>query len=221
MSTALTALLKAWDENPVLLLCSGGSALALLNDISQEAVGPDVTLGLLDERFDHNFEHTNASALRTTAFFARAMRASVHVLDIDIRDDDTLVSYTARFEGELRGWRARYPQGRIIITQGVGADGHTAGIMPFPEDPARFQKLFEDPDHWVVGYDAGEKNRFPLRVTVTLPFLRHEVDGAVVYAVGEEKKEAIERVQALEGTLAETPARIIHEMRRARIFFNG
>ena len=68
--------------------------------------------------------------------------------------------------------------------------------------------------------NAEEKNKFPLRVTVTLPFLRHEVDEAVVYATGKEKKEAIERVRASVGTLAETPARILHEMRNAQTFFD-
>jgi len=40
----------------------------------------------------------------------------------------------------------------------------------------------------------------------------------VVFMVGEEKRNALERVLAEEGMLAETPARIVREMRDATIF---
>jgi len=44
------------------------------------------------------------------------------------------------------------------------------------------------------------------------------VDHAVVYVVGEEKRATFERVLAENGALAETPARIIREMKDVRLF---
>ena len=99
---------------------------------------------------------------------------------------------------------------------GMGPDGHTAGIMPFPEDENRFDVLFQNSEKWVVGYDAEEKNQYPLRVTTTIPFLRM-VDYALLYCVGENKKEALKRVLADGGVYAETPARVIREMATTHI----
>ena len=106
----------------------------------------------------------------------------------------------------------------MVITQGIGEDGHTAGIMPYPENSALFKSLFDDPEKWVVGYDAEGRNEHPLRVTVTLSFLREVVDHSIVYAVGDGKKEALRQVLAETGTLWQTPARIIHEMRNVMLF---
>ena len=66
-------------------------------------------------------------------------------------------------------------------------------------------------------YDAEDKTPIPLRVTATLPFLR-EVDGAIVYAVGDQKAEALQKVVAHEGTLFSTPARVLKQMKSVTLF---
>ncbi len=147
----------------------------------------DLVASVLDERGD------NLANLQKTKFFQNAK-------PMDLT------------EKNLRDWR-----GRIVITLGIGPDGHTAGIMPFPEDPQKFQKLFDDPDHWVVSYDAAEKNAYPNRTTVTLPFLRR-VDHAVVFVCGKEKQRALEKTLAQKGSLPQTPARIIREMGKIDLF---
>lgn len=106
----------------------------------------------------------------------------------------------------------------IFITQGIGEDGHTAGMMPYPEDPALFQSLFVDTDRWVVGYDAEAKNTCPKRVTATIPFLRNIVSESIVFMCGSEKRAALERVVNREGTVAKTPALILHEMKSVHFF---
>ena len=77
--------------------------------------------------------------------------------------------------------------------------------------------MFDDPDQWVVRYDAGEKSPYPHRVTVTLPFLR-QVDASIVYACGKEKQGALIKTLKLRGTLAETPGRVIQEMKKVDLF---
>ena len=124
--------------------------------------------------------------------------------------------FAKRFEEALGNWKEEHPGGRVVITQGVGQDGHTLGIMPYSKDPDTFQELFEGKS-WVRGYDAEGKNEYPVRVTITLPFLRM-VDHSVSYITGKEKKDALSFMLSAKGTLFETPARIVHEMKDVHIF---
>ena len=59
----------------------------------------------------------------------------------------------------------KYAKYRMVITQGIGPDGHTAGIMAdAPEDHGK----------WVLQYRT-DKNKFPERITVTDTFLTKAV----------------------------------------------
>jgi 6-phosphogluconolactonase/glucosamine-6-phosphate isomerase/deaminase len=130
----------------------------------------------------------------------------------------TLEEAAKAFEEALRTWKKEHPTGRIIITQGIGSDGHTAGIMPYPGEGMLFDGSFDDKTRWVAAYDAGNKSSLPKRITVTLPFLRHMVDVSIVLASGSEKLPALKRTLAPNGSLSETPARIIGEMREVLLF---
>ena len=102
---------------------------------------------------------------------------------------------------------------------GAGSNGHTAGIMPYADEREKFNDLFNSKDKLVRGYAATRaRDKFPLRITVTLTFLRNWVDIAVVFIVGEEKKLALEKIKSKTGELNITPARIIREMKGTRIY---
>jgi 6-phosphogluconolactonase/glucosamine-6-phosphate isomerase/deaminase len=88
--------------------------------------------------------------------------------------------------------------------------------MPFPENPTLFQRLFES-DSWVVGYEAGNKNEYPQRVTTTITFLKNIVDTSIVYATGENKKQAIKKIMG-GALIAETPGRVINTMKDVMFF---
>ncbi|MDO8633452.1 MAG: 6-phosphogluconolactonase [Candidatus Wildermuthbacteria bacterium] len=198
----LNELFLSHQHSPVLFLSSGGSSLELLDEVEEQYLSHNLTVGMLDERMNVDPEASNSSKFRKTSFFAKLEAKNILLVDI-FKEGFT--------------FREKYPQGKVIITQGVGADGHTAGVFPFPEDEKKFQDLFEDKERLVVEYDAGGKTEYSSRVTVTMPFLR-KVDHSVVYMVGEDKHDALERVLAEEGTLHETPGRIVREMRDATIF---
>lgn len=202
----------------VLLLLSGGSGLSLLDAEFQDIFGPYLTIGVLDERFSTNELINNFAQLTKTAFYQNARVAGVAHIDTRVGEEEIQNNLAARFEYALRNWVEAHTDGVIIAIMGVGADGHTAGIMPFPEDSDLFGRLFEDEKKWVTAFDAGNKNPYPLRVTVTLPFLREQVAHTIVFVVGEEKKNAVRHVLAEEGTLAETPARVIREMKNVQVF---
>lgn len=208
------------QSQPVLLLLSGGSAFSFLDAIHEDVLGEHVTIGMLDERFSRDESVHNFMQLTKTAFYAEALAAGALYIDTRIMEHETQEALAARFEKALRNWQKTHKNSIIIATMGVGTDGHTAGIMPFPENEHLFRQLFENKNKWVVAYNAGDKNIYPLRVTITMPFLRTHIDHAIVYVVGEEKKPALEQVCAKTGLLTETPARVFHEMRDIHFFYS-
>ncbi|MBI2641965.1 MAG: 6-phosphogluconolactonase [Candidatus Wildermuthbacteria bacterium] len=202
----LNQLFLSHQHLPVLFLSSGGSALQLLDEIDTTCLPKNLTVGVLDERMDVEPKNSNRAQFKISPFFMKLQERNVPFHDL-LSDEYSFFLSTEK-----------YPDGKVIITQGVGADGHTAGIVPFPEDPKMFRQLFENEDRSAVVYEAEEKNEYPHRATATISFLRQEVDHSVVYMVGEEKREALERILADEGTLYETPARIVREMQNVTIF---
>lgn len=219
-------LLRAGAPRDILLLLSAGSCLDILPYVFADAVlSParaahlaHLTIGMLDERYSEDPAVNNFAQFTKTDFFARAKEAGADFLDTTVRRGESLEAYAARFDGMLKEWDKAHPDGVTLATVGMGPDGHVSGIMPFPEDPARFTKLFELPDRWVVGYDAEGKSPHRLRATTTMLFLHGHIDAGVAYAVGEGKRAAFAAVAAREGSLAETPARVLRAMREMTIF---
>lgn len=210
----LTRLLLLFQNSPILLLLSGGSALSLLSHVAPQACGPHVTLCLLDERA-HGAEASNQVALTRTSFYAAAYAQKVHVID---SGGDVLLhegELGDRFREGLSNWKKEHPRGAVLATFGIGTDGHVAGIMPYPENPPLFLELFET-NEVAVGYVALGKNQFPRRATVTLPFIRL-IDGGVAYVIGEGKRSAVERV-IFRNALASTPAAILAHLPHVTLY---
>ncbi|MCI0533245.1 6-phosphogluconolactonase [bacterium] len=216
---ALSELLEENKDKPVFLLLSGGSAFELLQFVPEMCFGSTQTIAMLDERYGVTPENRNFSAFEKTTFCKNAGKAGVSIVDTRETPDESLEETARQFEELLKNWAQENKNGTIIATMGIGQDGHTAGIMPYPEDAEKFRTLFEG-ESWAVGYDAGSKNEFSRRITVTNAFLRNRVNHAIVYAVGDHKKEALKKIAAKDGSLAETPARIMKEMKNAVIFTN-
>lgn len=215
----LNEILNDRKGRPTLLLLSGGSSLNLLAGIDTKNLDTHLTITVLDERFSADPKVNTFSQIQKTSFYKAAQGARCFFIDTRMQEDESLDYFAFRFEDDLKKWKKKYPEGMIIITQGIGLDGHTAGIMPHPENLELFNELFEKKNQWIVGYDVTlAKNPYPKRATTTLFFLRNLVDISVVYAFGEDKKEALKKVFALRGSLAEIPARIIHDMRNVRLF---
>ncbi|KKU06430.1 MAG: hypothetical protein UX07_C0001G0030 [Parcubacteria group bacterium GW2011_GWA2_45_30] len=224
---------EACEPSPILFLVSGGSALHLLKEINIGHFGARATIGVLDERYSPDISASNFLSLQSTSFYLEAQRAGAvflhpwggktnDVIAEEWRQGKVLEGLQESvhsYESELRAWKEAHPDGKIFATQGIGDNGHTAGILPYPENPALFNKLFEEEDKWVLGYDATpQKSLTPLRITLRLPFLRNEIHQSIVYVAGEDKRPALARVLQNTGSLAETPARILREMKDARIF---
>lgn len=213
-SSRLNQILDAHSHVPILFLSSGGSSLALLESIV--IFSPYLTVGMTDERFSEDPKINNFAQLCATLFFQKAEEKGAYFIDTRLQPGEDLEVFAKRHEDLLHSWRKEHPGGRIVITQGIGEDGHTLGIMPYPKEQSAFEELFEG-ENWVVGYDAAQKSEYPLRSTITLPFLRM-VDHSVVHMTGTEKKNALSQMLKTKGAFWETPSRIIREMKDVHIY---
>lgn len=209
---AISRVLEQYTDRPVLLLFSGGSALSIIEHVDVEQVTKRVTLGVLDERFGVPEDQSNFSQLEATDFYRRAIEQGAGAIDPRSIDGEGLEETAAWVETTMRAWFEN-TGGVTVITQGVGKDGHTAGILPFPDDQEQFDKLFVDTNRWVVGYEKPGAE-FPKRITVTMPFLQSVVTSSVVYAVGEKKKNVLEQIldKTNNALLAQMPGQVIREM---------
>lgn len=205
-------------DRPTLLLCSGGSSLAVLAYLTDRALRPNLFLGLIDERWTSEESGSNLSALKALPFVLYAQKKGVPIVGIEVVGSVSPEASATQYEGYLKQWRSTFQTGVIIAVLGVGSDGHVAGILPYPEEKNWFDETFLKTHKWVVGYDTKGKGDFSGRVSVSLHFLVQEVDVAIVYACGEEKRLALERVVYVSGSIAEVPARVLPLMKEVHLF---
>jgi 6-phosphogluconolactonase/glucosamine-6-phosphate isomerase/deaminase len=203
----ITALLQRYSDVPVLLLVSGGSALAVLEQIAPVVLTPKLTISVVDERFDHDPLVNNFAQLSKLAFFAKAATAGASSISTAVTEGESLDSVTTRYETALSNWRAENPTGVVLAILGMGTDGHTAGIMP------GYASLFASTTAAVVGYEViPEVSLYTKRITVTPRFLEQAVAAAVAYVVGSEKRPLLERILEQTADQNTYPAILWHKM---------
>lgn len=210
---ALSELLLLNQNNPVLLLLSGGSAFTLLELVPENLIGPDVTIGVLDERYSSDPLVNNFKQLSHTSFFKSAMISGAQVIDTSVKVDESCESVAKRFESDLHTWVEENVGGKVIATMGIGSDGHTVGIMP------NITEVNFNGEKWIVPYSVSkEVNQYTDRITTTFTFLRDVVDEVVVYATGDSKQSVISSLERKDIELVKMPAQIINELSSATLF---
>ena len=129
-----------------------------------------------------------------------------HAVHRMLADSPNLDWASASYEALLR---ARVPAGDDgvpmldVIVMGVGDDGHTASL--FPGEPT------VNVTNRLVAAVAAKGSR-EARLTLTSPVIEHA--GAVfVLAVGKAKSGPLERAWATEGSLVDTPSRVMRSVR--------
>ncbi len=192
----------------VLLALSGGSCLNLLSHIDIDSLSSNVTITVLDERYSQDPKVNNTAQIISRGFVESIRMKHINFVDMRVKDNESQGNLESRFNEVLDNWIKKNPGGVIIATLGMGADGHTSGIISNTEG---FQELFdgENKNKYVVAYTA--KNEFPLRVTTTMHFLR-KIDKGILLVLGDEKMEALSRMMSENGDLSETPAKIYKEI---------
>ena len=202
---------------PILFLTSGGSSFSLLKNL-KISHKDNITIGVLDERYSLDVLVNNFSQLKETNFFKKYLKQFNGVIDTTVKEGESLEDFAERINIAFKNWKRNNARGIVVATIGMGSDGHISGIMPFPENEVVYEGLFNNPRNWVVGYDAGNKNQYRYRATTTLPFLRNEVDFAILYVTGEEKKQALGMFLADDRKTDDVPARVIHQMKDVLLF---
>lgn len=212
----LNAFLTEHKSQPVLLLLSGGSALNLLNYVGAGAVGENLTISVLDERFSQDPAINNFAQIQTTQFYSDALAAGCSFFGTLPRNGETEAELAARWQDNLGSWEKENPTGLIAATFGLGSDGHTAGIFPFPENPAEFSQLFES-ENLVVAYKALDKHQFPDRLTATLTFI-DKIDAGFAYACGNDKLRALQDVLTGQKPISDLPGKAWLKIKQLDIF---
>lgn len=208
---------SVYQNQDLLFLSSGGSALIILSYLNLELIKDNVTISVVDERFSRNPKINNFAQLARTNFYIAVKDSGTKFIDTQPIPGESQSGLADRFDLELKNWVQNHPEGKIIATLGLGSDGHMAGIFPRPRHPELFATTFVDTDRWVVACRAGKKSPYPLRMTTTLPFLKL-VNHAILFVLGEEKSLALYKVYADTGTLADTPGRLIKFLPSIHLF---
>lgn len=208
----------AAQEKPVLFLISGGSSLQLLDTLDFKTLPTQLTIAPLDERYSEDPSINNMAQIMNTPWYSQ-VKMNAKWIDTRVIDSESQNTLAAKFNQELQTWFSDNPEGDVIATIGIGPDGHVSGMMPFPENPQTFETLFMpiDSSQLVTAYDAQQKNQFPLRITTNVHLLK-KIKHSLIFAAGENKREALIRLYDKEGSLAETPARILREMPDSHLF---
>lgn len=210
-------MLLARQNVKILLLLSGGSSFDVLEHV-HDGLGGNVTVSMIDDRYSEDKEVNNFSQLLHNDFTKRCTESGCYIFGTHVNVRETMAEHEQRYERMLKDWIETNPEGKVIALMGIGADGHTAGILPFPESKKVFDNLFEQEGDFATAYDAKEKSEHSLRMTVTNDFLRKQVDYAVIYAVGEDKRKALEDTLTESGEVHITPARVIRQMKDVELF---
>ena len=213
---ALSEALLEHKSVPILLMLSGGSAFTILNFVLPEALGPHVTVTMLDERYSTDSEINNFTQLEQTDFFKTCIERETQIISTKIREDESMEGLIDRFSMALHSWKEQNKDGVVLATMGIGSDGHTAGIFP-----GEHGVDFNGSD-WVVGYSVPkEVNEYTDRVTVTNTFLIECVHKAIMCITGKEKSQIVSELNNLIRKSADSsvkPMKVILKMNEVSLY---
>jgi 6-phosphogluconolactonase/glucosamine-6-phosphate isomerase/deaminase len=163
------------QDSRVLWFVSGGSAIevevAVLNSIQNT---DNLSVLLIDERYGSiGHDNSNWQQLEQTGFDWSRVKSTPVLNGLDIE------TTANKYEQVVQMTLAASPT--IIGLFGMGADGHTAGILP--NSPATDMR-----DDLVVSYSGPDHQR----ITIT-PQVMPYISQAYVYAMGESKRVQLEK----------------------------
>lgn len=190
----------------VLWLVSGGSnipvEIAVMRQLREDCpeLLDDLMVLPMDERYGPSGHQNSNYQQMLEAGFAPGDAHWYDVLIDDLPLAET-VDYYVDLAEETFGV-ASY----VIGTFGMGADGHTAGILP--RSPAAF-----DTEAVVVGYTGPDHVRMTLTQSVLV-----RCNEAFLLAYGETKQDALHNLEAAEHSIDDMPAQILHHIENVTVY---
>jgi 6-phosphogluconolactonase len=165
----------------VLWLLSGGSNISVEMDVLAQlkhATRHNLTISMIDERFvPIDSPNSNWHALLDAGLTGEKARLEPPIINWELGLRSAATDWAERLQKVLG-------EADVVIGQfGIGADGHTAGILPHTKGVHEVEQL-------VVGYKGKDFERL---TTTSSLFAR--LDLAAVVAMGTSKKPVLERMQ--------------------------
>lgn len=210
------------EHRPALLLVSGGStagvAIAAIRSLrdSSAAHGDDMrgllTVSLIDERFGPvGHAHSNWRQLLDGGLPVESVQA-IPVLQNSRDGDDAFGATVRRFDNILTDAARKQMNGELLIVGllGIGADGHTAGILP--GSPACAEGNIGPAAALATGY----RSDVHTRITITPAFFQY-FDRAIAYATGADKWQAIAGLREAR-PICEHPAQLLKRAHESLVF---
>ena len=187
----------------VLWLVSGGSNIPIQIAAMQQipdSLSKDLTIMPVDERYGpYNHRDSNATQLRKNGFDPKHAEC-VDVLEDNLDMTDTVQLFNNYFAREVA--MGDY----IFATLGMGADGHTAGILP--HSPALASTDF------AIGYKARDFER----ITLCADAIATHCDEVVLCAFGESKVSALHRLAEHDDQRQAVPAILLREVKNCTVY---
>lgn len=198
-------------QRKVLVLLSGGSAIEMYKDVLAKLPPAEnlpyhhLLIGLVDERFgEYGHPDSNEQQLREKGVISEFEKRGALFMGML---SDTLESGTDAGQRANQAYQNLFGEAdHIIALVGIGDDGHTAGWLP-TQTLAKFTQLY-DGDRYVSYYEVDPEdsnNPFTYRLTTTVHAL-HQATQVIVFAKGQGKLAALEKVISGVSPLNDTPA---------------
>lgn len=185
------------NNQTVLWLLSAGSNVDITLQVTQQlgtaGVG-FVKAALVDERYgDPGHADSNYQKLVDAGFES----TGIPLTPVLLPNGESLQATAGRYESVLHDLMSQAQC--VVIQLGIGADGHTAGVLP--------HSIGVDSTKLIESYDGPDFRR----ITMTLGALRR-VDQAFVFCYGADKATTLRQLVDADLPLAEQPAQILKKL---------
>ncbi|MFZ1458933.1 MAG: 6-phosphogluconolactonase [Candidatus Saccharimonadales bacterium] len=198
---AETIIQGLYDNGGLVWLVSGGSNIepqcavmaAVKRECSDEQIARMMIVAV-DERYGSPGHDDSNYAQLHRAGFDPGTASWVDVLAAGTTFDETVQAYDKLMRQILDAATT------VVATLGLGADAHTAGILP--ESPAT-----QDTDQMVLGYEWKDYRRMTSTRRVLL-----RTTTTYVLAYGESKHDALRRLNDNNETFVQLPSRVLYEL---------
>jgi 6-phosphogluconolactonase/glucosamine-6-phosphate isomerase/deaminase len=179
----ISSVLKEHAQEDILLLLSGGSAFSILMYIKTENIGPNVTIGFVDEHFTADPEGNNFLIFTQTEFYKAAEASGAKFITSVPFTHEKHHEFADRIRQQLEDYIDAHPSSFKFAVFGIGEDGHTAGI--FPSSSEEFTRIYQIDEAYT--YVTQTAHKYAERTTITPTFIEEMLDEVILYAIGKNK----------------------------------
>lgn len=195
---------RALENNlKVLWLLSGGSNIAIELEVMQQlqhAMSQKLRISMIDDRFvPLDSPDSNWGLLVKRGLSSKRATLVPPIVDFNLSLDEAAADFAKRLQ-EATQWAD------VVIGQfGIGADGHTAGILPRSVGVHETEKP-------VIGYEGPDFSR----ITTTPAYFAH-IDLAIAVALGKNKAEVVKRMPTAVSA-DEQPAQLLLQTKECIVY---